>query len=253
MDADHHRSVITFAGTPAAVSSAAVRCVAKAAELIDLNLHSGVHPRIGAADVVPFVPIEGISSSGCASLARDVARKIWENLKIPVYLYEDAARTPERRRLETIRKGNLTPDFGGPELHPTAGAVVVGARKFLVAWNVHLNTSDVSIAKNIARTIRESSGGLPHVKALGLWLASRGIAQVSMNLTDFEVTPPHVVLDRIREECRRYGVEITGTEIIGLLPGRVLEMAAEASLQFENFTRSLVLEHRLNELLSTDE
>lgn len=255
MDPDHHRSVITFAGTPEDVLPGALRAVVKAAELIDITWHSGVHPRLGAADVVPLVPVENITLDECAALSHQLGQAIVDTTGIPVYFYAAAARRPERVRLEAVRRGGFegmgaaiptdpsrAPDLGGPALHPTAGAVIVGARRFLVAWNVNLATTDLGIAKAIARTIRESSGGFPHVKALGLPLESRALVQVSMNLTDFEVTPLHDVFDAIRIEASKAGVAIAGTEIIGLLPRAVLESAAAHYLRLENFSTAAVLE-----------
>jgi glutamate formiminotransferase len=262
MDHDHHRSVITFAGSPSAVAAAALRGIATAVEQIDLNKHSGVHPRLGAADVVPFVPVEGATLDDCVRLAWEVGEELWRTLRLPVYYYEAAARIPQRRLLEQVRKGGFEavrqeapndperrPDVGGPELHPTAGAVIVGARKFLIAYNVNLRTDDLSVAKSIARSIRTSSGGYPHVKALGLPLQSRGQVQVSMNLTDFEQTPLHVVYEAIRSGAATYGVEVAGSEIIGLIPKAALERAAEAYLRCENFEPGIVLENRVAEVL----
>jgi glutamate formiminotransferase len=262
MDADHNRSVITFAGAPEAVAEAALRAVAKAAEIIDLNTHQGVHPRIGATDVLPFVPIEGLTLDDCVQLAASVAEEIWTRLGIPVYLYEAAARRPERKRLENVRRGQFErlrqisaidperrPDIGGPDLHPTAGATIVGARPFLIAFNVNLASEDLTVAKDIARCIRTSSGGFPHVKALGLSLERRRQVQVSMNLTDFRQTPIHVVYDSIRDQARTHGVEIAGSEIIGLIPKTALEQAARHYLQVENFSADMVLENKLAEML----
>ena len=262
MDADHNRSVITFAGSPEAVVEAALRGVAKAAELIDLNTHEGVHPRIGATDVFPFVPVEGVTLTECAALAVSTAEEIWRRLSIPIYLYEAAARRPERKRLEVIRRGQFEelrhaaavdperrPDIGGPELHPTAGATVVGARSFLIAYNINLATEDGAVAQRIARSIRASSGGFPHVKALGLVLASRKQTQVSMNLTDFRETPVHVVFEEVRRQAAEAGVEIAGSEIIGLIPKAAIEMAADYFLRCENFRPDMVVENRLAEEL----
>ena len=243
-----------------AVAEAALRGVEKAVELIDLTRHRGAHPRIGAADVVPFIPIEGVTVEECVRLAERVGGEIWNRLRVPVYLYEAAARRPERVNLENIRRGQFealvkemgnvagrAPDIGEAVCHPTAGAVVVGARKLLIAYNVNLGTADVGVARRIARTIRSSSGGLPSVKAMGAMLASRNLAQVSMNLTDFERTPPHVVFDAVRREAARYGVPVVGSEIVGLIPRRALEMAAAHYLQVEDFRPGLVLENRLED------
>ena len=226
MDVDHNRSVITFAGSPEAVAEAALRAVAKSAELIDLNHHSGVHPRIGAADVLPFVPVEGVTMADCVATRLSPWRKnSGDGSAFLSYLYEEAARRPERRRLENIRRGQFEelrslvgidpdrrPDIGGPELHPTAGAVVVGARQFLIAYNINLETEDLSVAKQIARKIRTSSGGFPNVKALGLPLSTRGQTQVSMNLTDFRTTPVHIVYDAVSREAEGLGVKIAESE-----------------------------------------
>jgi glutamate formiminotransferase / formiminotetrahydrofolate cyclodeaminase len=264
-DTDHNRSVVTLAGEPDAIVEAAVRAVGKAAELIDLTVQTGAHPRIGATDVVPFVPIEGVTLADCVALAKQAGREIWERFRIPVYLYEAAAQRPERTNLENIRRGQFeglreqaltnpdrAPDIGGPGLHPTAGATVVGARKFLIAYNINLNTPDVEIAKKIAKTIRFSSGGLPYVKAMGVDLRARNLAQVSMNLTDFEQTPMYRVFEAVKEEAMRHGTSIVGSEIIGLVPKRALEMTAEAYLQVENFSPAQVLENRLEESLAQE-
>jgi glutamate formiminotransferase len=249
-DTDHNRSVITLAGPPDAVAEAALRGIAVAVERIDLRQHQGVHPRMGAADVVPFVPLEGATLADCVAIAHRTGEEVWKRFHVPVYFYEAAARTPERRMLENCRRGgfenpNIAPDVGGPELHPTAGACIVGARKILVAFNINLATEDVAIARAIARKIRASSGGMPFLKALGLPLAERGLAQVSMNLTDFEQTPLHVVFEAVAREAALYGVEIAGSEIIGLIPEKALEDAAVHFLKCENFEPGLVLENRL--------
>jgi len=256
MDSDHNRSVITLAGERGAIQEAAIRGIGKAAELIDLNIHQGAHPRMGAADVVPFIPIEGVSLEDCVAMARHVGAEIWKRYQIPVYLYEAAATSPERQNLENIRRGQFEglraeiatkperrPDFGEPRLHPTAGATVVGARKALIAYNVFLNTPDVDIAKKIAKAVRFSSGGLRFVKGAGFLV--RGLAQVSMNLTDFEQTPIHRVLEMVKREAARYGVRPLSSEIVGLIPKKALEQAAEWFLQVENFDSSLILENRL--------
>jgi len=265
LDADHNRSVVTFAGPATSVVEAAFRGVERAIGLIDLREHKGVHPRIGAADVVPFVPVEGVTLDDCVRLASDLAQRLWERLHVPVYLYEAAARRPDRVNLENIRRGQFEglrdevrtnpdrrPDLGEAELHPSAGATVVGARKFLIAYNINLNTADVEIAKRIAKAIRFSSGGFRYVKSMGVPLASRNLAQVSMNLTDFEQTPIHRVFEAVRAEAARYGAAIVGSEIVGLIPKRALEMTAEWYLQVENFHPSLVLENRLAEATTVD-
>jgi glutamate formiminotransferase/formiminotetrahydrofolate cyclodeaminase len=256
MDSDHNRSVITLAGERESIQEAAIRGVGKAAELIDLNVHTGAHPRMGATDVVPFIPIDGVTIEDCVAIAGYVGEEIWKRYKIPVYLYESAARIPERQGLENIRRGQFEgirveiatnparcPDFGDPRLHETAGATVVGARKFLIAYNVFLNTPDVDIAKKIAKAVRFSSGGMRFVKGAGFLV--RGLAQVSMNLTDFEQTPVHRVFEMVKREAERYGVAPVSSEIVGLIPKKALEQAAEWFLQVENFDSSLILENRL--------
>jgi glutamate formiminotransferase len=262
-DADHNRSVLTFAGPPDAVAEAAFRAVRKAVELIDLRTHQGAHPRIGATDVLPFIPIEGVTLADCAWLAERTGREIWERLRVPVYLYEAAAKRPERVSLENIRRGQFEalvaemgrvpgrdPDIGEPRCHPSAGATVVGARKFLIAYNINLGTPDVDIAKKIARTIRFSSGGLPCVKAMGVLLASRNQAQVSMNLTDFEQTPVHVVFEAVRREAERYGVPVAGSEIVGLVPRKAVEMSAGYFRRCESFGPEMVLENRMAQAMA---
>ncbi|MFY9909223.1 MAG: glutamate formimidoyltransferase [Candidatus Sulfotelmatobacter sp.] len=256
MDADHNRCVITLAGEREAIQEAAIRGVGKAAELIDLCVHKGAHPRMGAADVVPFIPIDGVTIEDCVAMAKHVGAEIWKRYEIPVYLYEAAAATPERQNLENIRRGQFEgiraeiatnparkPDFGECRVHPTAGATVVGARKFLIAYNVFLNTPDVEIAKKIAKAVRFSSGGMRFVKGAGFLV--RGLAQVSMNLTDFEQTPVHRVFEMVKREAARYGVMPVSSEIVGLIPKKALEQAAEWFLQVENFDSSLILENRL--------
>jgi glutamate formiminotransferase len=257
-DPDHNRSVITLAGKPEAVAEAAIRGAGKAVELIDMTRQTGVHPRIGAMDVIPFVPLEGISLEDCVALARHVGHELWDRYRIPVYYYEAAATRPERVNLENIRKGQFenlreeaprnpgrSPDIGGPRLHPTAGATAVGARKLLIAYNIYLDTSDASIAKEIARAIRSSSGGLPNVKAIGVETKSRGLAQVSINLTDFEVTPLHLVFEMVKLEAQRRRCLVVGSEIIGLVPRKAIELSSEYDLQLENFSLAQVLENRL--------
>jgi glutamate formiminotransferase / formiminotetrahydrofolate cyclodeaminase len=256
MDHDHNRCVITLVGEREPIQEAAIRGVGKAAELIDLNSHQGAHPRMGAADVVPFIPIDGVTIEDCVAIARHVGAEIWNRYKIPIYLYEAAAATPERQNLENIRRGQFEglradiasnparkPDFGDPRVHPTAGATVVGARKFLIAYNVFLSTPDVQIAKNVAKAVRFSNGGLRYVKGAGFPV--RGLAQVSMNLTDVEQTPIHRVFEFVKREAARYGVTPVSSEIVGLIPKKALENAAEWFLQVENFDSSLILENRL--------
>ncbi len=261
MDADHNRCVITLVGERAAIQEAAIRGVGKAAELIDLNSHKGAHPRMGAADVVPFIPIDGVTIEDCVAMAQHVGEEIWKRFQIPVYLYEAAAATPERQNLENIRRGQFEgiraeiatnaarkPDFGEARLHPTAGATVVGARKFLIAYNVFLNTPDVEIAKKVAKAVRFSSGGMRFVKGAGFLV--RGLAQVSMNLTDFEQTPVHRVFEMVKREAGRYGATPVSSEIVGLIPKKALEQVAEWFLQVENFDSSLILENRLAAVMS---
>jgi len=256
MDADHNRCVITLVGDRENIAEAAVRGVGKAAELIDLTKHQGAHPRLGVADVIPFIPIDGVTLEDCVAIARKAGEEIWRRFQIPVYLYEAAATTPERQNLENIRRGQFEglreeiatnparkPDFGEPRIHPTAGATVVGARKFLIAYNVYLNTANVEIAKQVAKAVRFSNGGLRYVKGMGIPV--RGLAQVSMNLTDFEQTPIARVFEYVKREAARYGVLPAFSEIVGLVPKKALENAAEWFLQVENFDSSLILENRL--------
>ena len=261
MDSDHNRCVITLVGEREAIQEAAIRGVGKASEVIDLNVHTGAHPRMGAADVVPFIPIDGVTIEDCVAIAAHVGEQIWKRFQIPVYLYESAARIPERQGLENIRRGQFEgiraeiatnparrPDFGDPRVHPTAGATVVGARKFLIAYNVFLNTPEVDIAKKIAKAVRYSSGGMRFVKGAGFLV--RGQAQVSMNLTDFEQTPVARVFEMVKREAARYGVIPVSSEIVGLIPKKALEQAAEWFLQVENFDSSLILENRLASVMS---
>jgi len=261
MDADHNRCVITLVGEREAIQESAIRGVGKAAELIDLTQHQGAHPRMGAADVVPFIPIEGVTIEDCVAMAKHVGAEIWKRYEVPVYLYEAAASSPERQNLENIRRGQFEgiraeiatnparrPDFGEARVHPTAGATVVGARKALIAYNVFLNTTDVDIAKKIAKAVRFSSGGMRFVKGAGFLV--RGMAQVSMNLTDFEQTPIHRVFELVKREAARYGVMPVSSEIVGLIPKAALEQAAEWFLQVENFDSSLILENRLASVMS---
>ncbi len=256
MDADHNRCVITLVGEREAIQEAAIRGVGKASEVIDLNHHQGAHPRMGAADVVPFIPIDGVTIEDCVAMARHVGEQIWRRYQIPVYLYEAAAASPERQNLENIRRGQFEgiraeiatnparkPDIGEARVHPTAGATVVGARKFLIAYNVFLNTPDVAIAKKVAKAVRFSSGGLRFVKAAGFLV--RGLAQVSMNLTDFEQTPIQRVFEMVKQEAAASGVMPVSSEIVGLIPKKALEQAAQWFLQIENFDSSLILENRL--------
>ncbi len=259
-DKDHNRSVMTFVGEPKSVKKAAFSSCAKAAELIDLNKHKGEHPRIGATDVIPFIPISNMTMEECVNLARELGKEIAEKLEIPVYLYEHAATKPERQNLANIRRGQYEglkeailkdpekkPDFGPSRLHPTAGATVVGARMPLVAYNVNLNTDDIDIARSIAKTIRHSSGGLRYVKALGLEIKERGIVQVSMNLINYQKTPVFRVFETIKKEAERHGVDILDSEVIGLIPMNALVDSAEFYLRLEDFNKSQILENRLCE------
>jgi glutamate formiminotransferase/formiminotetrahydrofolate cyclodeaminase len=263
MDADHNRSVVTLAGEPDAVAEAALRGVAKAMELIDLTQHTGAHPRVGATDVVPFIPIEGVTIEDCVALAHRTGHEIWARYRIPVFFYEAAAKRPDRVNLENVRRGQFEglreemkhnhdrqPDVGEPKLHPTAGVTVVGARKFLIAYNVNLNTSDVGIANKIAKAIRFSSGGLRYVKSMGVELKARNLAQVSINLTDFEQTPMHRVYEMVKREAERHGAVPVGSEIVGLIPKKAIEIAADFFLQLENFSPAQVFENKLAAALS---
>jgi glutamate formiminotransferase/formiminotetrahydrofolate cyclodeaminase len=254
-DKDHNRTVVTFVGSPEGVEEAAFAAIAKASQLIDLNEHQGEHPRIGATDVVPFVPISGITMEACVEIAKRLGKKVGEELNIPVYLYEEAATTPDRQNLASIRKGeyetlkeviaedqNRFPDFGPKEIGP-AGATVIGAREFLIAYNVYLNSSEIEIAKNIARTIRYSSGGLRYVKALGLLVD--GKAQISMNLTNFRKTSIHLVLETIRREAKRYGVAVSQTELVGLIPQEAIIDSTVWYTQLDLFNPDQVLEKKM--------
>ena len=256
MDADHNRSVVTLVGARGPLLEAALAGIGKAAELIDLNVQRGAHPRLGATDVVPFVPIEGATLDDCVQMAHELGRQVWQRYQIPVYFYEAAATRPERANLENIRRGQFEaireeiatvesrrPDVGEARCHPSAGAVVIGARNFLVAYNVYLQTADVEIAKKIAKAVRFSSGGLRAVKAIGLEV--RGQAQVSMNLTDTSITPMARVFEFVKREAARYGALVQSSEIVGLVPKRALEDAAAWFLQVENFNPSMILENRL--------
>lgn len=246
-DESHNRSVITFMGSPEGVEEAAVKLAKKAAELIDLTKHTGEHPRMGAVDVIPFIPIREISTEECIDLSKKTAQRIWEEARMPVFLYESSASAPHRQNLAAVRKGQFEgmaekvlqpewePDFGGRTIHPTAGTVAVGVRPFLVAYNINLSTSDVNVAKAIAGIIREKNGGLHCVKALGLYIEERNMAQVSINMTDCNVTPLYRVVELVRAEAKRYGVGIIGTEVVGLTPMKFLIDSAEYYLQLENF------------------
>lgn len=259
-DADHNRSVLTFAGFGGVVVEAAVRAVAEAAQQIDLNQHLGIHPRLGALDVLPFVPLGDMAVADCVPLAREAGERIWNELRIPVYFYGEAAASPDRRNLEDVRRGQFEglretvlidktkrPDIGGPQLHPTAGAVIIGARKVLIAYNINLRTQNLSVAKEIAKTIRASSGGLPGIKALGLPLASRGLVQVSTNITDYERTSVFTVYSTIERLAAAHGIEIEESELIGLIPRSALENAAADFLRLKNFRSSRVIENAMEQ------
>ncbi len=261
-DADHNRSVITFVAVPETVVEAAVRVVALAAKLIDLRAHKGEHPRFGATDVLPFVPLQNVSMDECIKLAHEAGERIWDETGVPVYFYERAARRPERVRLENVRRGGFealrreiatnperAPDIGEAKIHETAGAIIVGARQLLIAFNINLQTDDVEIARSIARTVRASNGGLPDVKALGISLHGRGITQVSMNFVNFERTNLHEAFEIVEREAVRYGVEIAGSEIVGLVPQAALNRAAAHFLQIENFSSNIVLEDRIRHVV----
>jgi glutamate formiminotransferase len=256
MDADHNRSVVTLVGEREPLLAAVLAGIGKATELIDLNFQRGAHPRLGATDVVPFIPIEGVTLEDCVQMARELGQQVWKRYQVPVYFYEAAAVRPARVNLEDIRRGQFEvireeittlesrrPDIGDPHCHPTAGAVVIGARKFLVAYNVYLQSKDVEIAKKIAKAVRFSSGGFRAVKAMGVEV--RGQAQLSMNLTDTDLTPIARVFEFVKREAARYGVLTQSSEIVGLVPKRAIENAAEWFLQVEHFDSSLILENRL--------
>lgn len=257
-DADHNRSVVTFVAEPDRVVDAAIAAARKAAELIDLNKQSGEHPRMGATDVIPFVPISGVTMDECVQLARACGERMWSELGIPVYLYEKAAARPERENLATIRKGQFEgirdeiatkeerrPDYGEPRVHPTAGITAVGARPALIAYNVNLGTPNVEVANKIARAVRHQTGGLRYVKALGFELKDRGIVQVSMNMVNYEGSPLFRVFEMIKREAERYGVPVVGSEIVGLVPQSALNAVADFYLQLESFGEEQILERRL--------
>lgn len=248
-DSDHNRSVLTFIGSPEGVVEAAVALCRAASRLIDLTKHKGEHPRMGAVDVIPFIPVKNVTMDEAVEISRNAGKRIFEEAGIPVYLYENSASAGHRRNLADVRRGQFEglkektllpdwqPDFG-TGYHKTAGISIVGAREFLIAFNINLSTSDVDIAKKIAKVIRQSGGGLSCVKALGIMLHNRNIAQVSINMTDYKVTPLYRVVELVRAEARRWGVTVTGTELIGLSPMKALIDAAEYYLQLEDFNYS---------------
>ncbi|HON86676.1 MAG TPA: glutamate formimidoyltransferase [Bacillota bacterium] len=255
MDPSHNRAVVTFVGSPEQVEQGAFNATKTASELIDMEKHHGEHPRIGATDVIPFVPIHGVSMEECVEIAKRLGKRIGEELSIPVYLYAKAATRPDRVRLPDVRKGEYEglkeaiksdpdkkPDFGPAKLHPKAGATAVGARPPLIAFNVNLNTDDVKVARTIARHIRESSGGLPAVQAKGVMIEELGLAQVTMNLLDYKTTPMHVVMAEIEKEASEKGIDIVNSEIIGLVPLDALLDTAYARLKLEGFQRERILD-----------
>ena len=261
-DASHNRSVLTLAGDAASIKAGILALFAAAIEAIDLRTHSGEHPRVGAVDVVPFVPIEGVTMADCVALAKDVGAAVAGRFGVPIYLYEEASDNPARKNLEDIRRGEFeglaakmaqpgwAPDFGPAAPHPSAGASVVGARMPLIAYNINLNTDRIDVAKKIAAAIRHSSGGLRYVKAMGVKLEDRNLAQVSMNLTNYEKTPVFRVFEMVRREAARYGVSILESEIVGLVPSQALVSSAEFYLQLERFSSKQILEEKLR--LATD-
>lgn len=258
-DADHNRTVVTFVGEVEGVIEAAFNMTKKASELIDMRSHTGGHPRMGAMDVVPFIPVKDVTMEECVEVAKRVGKRIGEELNIPVYLYEDAATKAERKNLADVRKGQYegffekikkpewTPDFGPAEMNEKSGCTAVGARVPLVAFNVNLNTPNIEIADKIAKTVRFIGGGLRFVKAMGVKLEDRNITQVSMNLVNYEKTAIYRAFEMVKMEARRYGVEVVGSEIVGLVPMKALVESLEYYLQLENFSIEQVLEHRIAE------
>jgi glutamate formiminotransferase len=258
-DASHNRSVLTLAGEAAPLKAAVLTLFEAATKAIDLRSHTGEHPRLGAVDVVPFVPIEGVTMEECVALAKDTAEAVAQRFQVPVYLYEDAASSPARRNLEDIRRGEFeglvakmakpewTPDYGPATPHESAGAAVIGARMPLIAYNINLATNRLDVAKKIAAAIRHSSGGFRFVKAMGIALEERGIVQVSMNLTNYEKTPIFRVFDVVKREAARYGVNVLESEIVGLVPAAALVSTAEYLLQLERFDPKQVLETKLRD------
>ena len=256
-DESHHRTVFTFAGDAAGVERAVLALFERALATIDLRTHRGEHPRMGAVDVVPFVPIEGVPMAECVALARRVGAAVADRFKVPVYLYEEASSDPARRNLEDIRRGEFeglaakmasagwAPDFGPATPHPSAGATVIGARMALIAYNINLATNRLDVAKKIAAAIRQSSGGYRFVKAMGIMLEERGVVQVSMNLTNYEKTPIFRVFETVKREAERYGVAVLESEIVGLVPSAALNAAAEFYLQIAGFKADQVLENKL--------
>lgn len=258
-DESHNRSVVTFIGEPGPVKEAAFNAAQKAAQLIDMSRHEGGHPRMGATDVIPFVPVSGVDMSECVEMANELGRRLAEELLIPVYLYEEAATKPERRNLSDVRRGQYEglietikepgrePDFGPAEVNPGAGVTAVGARPPLIAYNINLDTGDVEIAKKVARAIRGSSGGFPTIKGLGIFIEETGQAQVTINVCDYKKVPLHRVFELVKLEASRYGVEVTDSEIVGLTPMEALIDAAEFYLRLSGLDPSQILENRLLE------
>ena len=246
-DGNHNRCVFTLIGSPEAIEEVAFQLTKKAAEVIDITKHHGEHSRMGATDVIPFVPTVNVTVEECVEMSKRLGKRIWEELKIPSFLYEDSATSPDRVNLANVRKGQFegmpekllqpewAPDFGERKIHPTAGITAIGARMPLVAFNINLATSDVNIAKKIAKVIRGSSGGFKCCKAMGFMLEDRGIAQVSINMTDYRVTPLYRVTELVKSEARRYGVSVIGSEVVGLCPMKALIDCAEYYLQIEDF------------------
>ena len=262
-DPDHHRTVFSFIGTPASIFAASFAAVKKAVQLVDMREHQGVHPRIGAVDVVPFVPVQNVSMKQCVAVAHRLGKKISRTLQIPVYFYAEAALRPDRKHLSTIRKDQFEgvheqiksdprrkPDLGPDCLHPTAGATVIGARQPLIAFNIYLNTSDVGRAREIAGLIRESGGGLPGVKALGFYIESKGLAQVSMNVTHYRKTSLLKIFKKVQKEARRLQTEPVCSEIIGLVPQDAINPRTIRTLHLENFHSGQILENRIAEVLN---
>ncbi len=251
-DPDHHRSVVTMAGLPEAVLESALRGVGKAAELIDLSQHQGIHPRVGATDVLPFIPLNGSTMEDCINVAHRAGEEIWSRFRVPVYFYEFAARSPERRALQNTRRAGFDgrpPDVGDVAAHPTTGAVMVGARQFLIAYNINLATKDVHIARDIARRIRESSGGFRFVKAMGLRLTSLDCTQVSMNLTNFDETPLDTLYDTVLGEAARHKTTIAESELIGFIPRAAFQKWPEFFRRTRGFEESRIIENRLEKRL----
>ena len=256
-DGSHNRSVLTMVGDARSLENAVVALVESAVAEIDLRTHTGEHPRIGAVDVVPFVPLDGATMCECVSLAHDTAREVASRLHVPVYLYEEASADPLRTHLEDIRRGGFeglahkmalpewAPDYGPPSPHPSAGATVIGARMPLVAYNINLATDHLEVATRVAAAVRFSSGGLRHVKAMAVTLADRHIVQVSMNLTNYQQTPIYRVFDAVAREAQKYGVAVLESEIVGLVPAAALADTSVAALRLTNFSQRQVLETRL--------